>query len=190
MSNLLANLSPPDATTQYILLAAVALFMIWVILRPRGKKGKDPLTPGPKFSLAQHRAVERQMSDLLVELSEMARQITAQLDTRAAKLELLIKDADERIAELRSLGESGATLEPRPRDKWSVKGESVARLPERGLQASPSEGPQTVTSSDADPRHAAVYLLADQGRSAAEIARQLGRPGGEIELILALRANS
>jgi len=38
--------------------------------------------------------VERQMQSLLVELSEMSRQISAQLDTRSAKLELLIKEAD------------------------------------------------------------------------------------------------
>jgi DNA-binding NarL/FixJ family response regulator len=38
-----------------------------------------------------------------------------------------------------------------------------------------------------DPRHAEVYDLADEGQSAQEIARQTGRPRGEIELILALR---
>jgi hypothetical protein len=32
-----------------------------------------------------------------------------------------------------------------------------------------------------------VYALADQGRSPREIAAQLGRPDGEIELILGLR---
>jgi hypothetical protein len=32
-----------------------------------------------------------------------------------------------------------------------------------------------------------VYALADQGQSAYDIANQLGRPRGEIELILALR---
>ena len=35
--------------------------------------------------------------------------------------------------------------------------------------------------------NALVYALADDGRSAQEIATQLGRPKGEIELILALR---
>ena len=40
-----------------------------------------------------------------------------------------------------------------------------------------------------DPRHAQVYDLADEGLSPPEIARQLGRPSGEIELILALRSD-
>ncbi len=38
-----------------------------------------------------------------------------------------------------------------------------------------------------DPRHAEIYAWADQGRTPREIASQLGRPSGEIELILALR---
>lgn len=36
-------------------------------------------------------------------------------------------------------------------------------------------------------RHAAVFEMADAGRSAPDIARLTGRPIGEIELILALR---
>ena len=38
-----------------------------------------------------------------------------------------------------------------------------------------------------DPRHAEVYVLADQGHSPHAIAQRLERPYGEIELILALR---
>ena len=38
-----------------------------------------------------------------------------------------------------------------------------------------------------DPRHAQIYALADQGHGPRDIARELGRPTGEIELILALR---
>jgi hypothetical protein len=39
----------------------------------------------------------------------------------------------------------------------------------------------------ADDRYHDIHVLADQGRSAAAIAQALGRPQGEIELILALR---
>jgi len=38
-----------------------------------------------------------------------------------------------------------------------------------------------------DPRHAEIYAMADEGRSATDIASRLGRPSGEVELILALR---
>ena len=42
------------------------------------------------------------MSNLLVELSDMARQITAEPHTRSAKLEMLIREADEKIAAMKS----------------------------------------------------------------------------------------
>src|SRR5215217_6709588 len=41
-------------------------------------------------SLAQQRGIEREMSQLMTELSEMARQVSAQLDARSARLEKLI----------------------------------------------------------------------------------------------------
>ena len=48
-------------------------------------------------------AIKRDMERLLVELSELARQINGQIDTRFAKLEQSIADADKRIQFLRVL---------------------------------------------------------------------------------------
>jgi DNA-binding NarL/FixJ family response regulator len=60
--------------------------------------------------------------------------------------------------------------------------------------ASPASAPQqpefqaeSTEQPMIDPRHALVYALADQGRSCKDIAQELNRPSGEIELILALR---
>jgi len=122
-------------------LAAIVLYML---LHWMGGKKSPP---------AQPRAVERQMENLLVDLAELSRQIGAQLDTRAAKLELLIKQADERIAQL--------------------KGQPVEEPP-----APPVEN---------ESRYIEIYRLADAGQSTVQIAQQLNRPQGEIELILALR---
>src|SRR5687767_11811983 len=87
---------------QWVIYAMGFLVIIYLILRPLAKK-KDPLEGVPKFSLSKQRTVEREMSNILVELSNMARQVTAQIDTRAAKLEVLMQDADQRIAELKRL---------------------------------------------------------------------------------------
>jgi len=38
-----------------------------------------------------------------------------------------------------------------------------------------------------DPMHQEIYRLADEGKPPTEIARQLGRTTGEVELILNLR---
>jgi hypothetical protein len=146
---------------QWVALCVGAIAVSYLMLRSRKKK--DPLRKTPSMSLSQQRSVERDMSNLLVELSDMARQISGQLDTRAAKLELLIKEADEKIAALRSTASAAAG----PANVF----EPVASIPDEML----------------DPRHAEIYRLCDQGRSAHEIAQQLDRPSGEVELILALR---
>jgi hypothetical protein len=147
--------------------ALAALTVAYVVFRPMmRKKRPDPLERMPQVGLSQQRAVEREMSNLLVELSQMARQITAQLDTRAAKLELLIDEADKRIGELKRLGQR-------------LDSPDVAE-DEKVVEPAPVREP-------VDPRHQAVYALADAGRSAQAIADELGRPRGEVELILALR---
>src|SRR5436309_13906619 len=97
---LLDGFLDPDKR-QWAVLAIGMVAVAWLMFQPRLRK-KDPLEKPVFASLSSQRVVERQMQSLLVELSEMARQISAQLDTRAQKLELLIKQADERISSLRS----------------------------------------------------------------------------------------
>jgi hypothetical protein len=75
---------------------------------------KDPLAKPPVMgSLAQQRSVERQMQGLLVELSEMARQIGAQLDTRAGKLDVLLREADDKLTQLQVASDALATARAR-----------------------------------------------------------------------------
>lgn len=163
--------TPRDDTTIYIALGTALVVMAWLTLRPRRRK--DPLDRPPGFaSLSQQRAVEREMTNLLVELEKMARQMNAQLDTRAAKIEALLQDADNRIAELQRL--QGHPV--------STPVESADRPPMRLVADEPNIEPATI-----DTRHADIYRLHDQGLRPTDIARQLNRPAGEIELILALR---
>lgn len=171
---------PPDDTTRWILIGgALAVAFYLLVLRPKMRKPRrgDPLERGGELS--RQRSVEREMSTILVELTEMSRQVSAQLDTRATRLEVLIQQADERIAMLQSLqtlGDNGGAL-PGLQNKPFASQASTSSAP--SLHAMPE-----------DPRHAEVYALADQGNSASEIASRLGRPNGEIQLILALRSRS
>jgi hypothetical protein len=184
MSLSLAQLHPPTDASGWVAISVAILAVAYLWMRGKARQKRDPLERGggARLSMAQHRQVERQMSDLLVELSEMARQISSQLDTRAAKLELLIKEADEKIATLQS---------GRPPQNPSYTASSAMRLME-------TIEPETTDASDAplritpetDARHTEIYSLADAGQSAHDIAKQLGRPRGEIELILALRTRA
>jgi hypothetical protein len=164
MQHFLLQVIPPDK--QWVVYAAAAVGLMYILMRWMGKKKKsDPLADAPvRFSVSQQKSVEREMQNLLVELSEMARQITAQLDTRSTKLELLIQEADQKIAELRAL-----------------TGDDGRGLPNFGARPTAAQQPEE------DPRHAEVYRLADQGLNCQQIAQELGRHSGEIELILALR---
>ncbi len=173
-----------DKNALYVIIGVATFLIIYIVVRPFMKRKKDPMDrpAAPMGRLSQHRTVERQMESLLVELSEMTRQMSAQLDSRAAKLELLIRDADERIAQLRQLAQNEPSAMPPPTTTPTTPATPDAPPTFEARDLEPA-----APLSDIDPRHAEVYALADTGKSVSEIASALTRPSGEIELILALR---
>jgi hypothetical protein len=137
----------------------VALVLLMSSMRRRKRK-PPPVTNHPRPVTAKTVAaapIRRDMDLLMVELQELSRRISAEIDTRFAKLEAAIRDADRRIAVLNRLSRNAGDR------------------PDDGMK------------SDFDARHGVVYELADAGFSPIEIARDLGKTPGEIELILNLR---
>lgn len=189
MVPLLAQLNLDDpALKGYIAIAMGVFGLVYLMYRGAAKKRRDPLERsafGGSVGLAQQRAVERQMQGLLVEMADMARQISAQLDTRAARLEDLIRQADERLAAMKmGAGES----EPLGgRGPMELPAGDVPREPITETAAPFTGAQETPAFTVTSPEHADIYALADAGRSPVEIARELSRPRGEVELILALR---
>jgi len=167
----------PDLLAQFSLqrvsqwlFAAVAIgaigLVIWLLIPRR----RDPLARGRRPTIAQERAVERDMLELMAELSEMARRVTTQIDERARRLEELIREADRRI------------------DRLGVSPPQPLRQVDEGPIISIGDDPQPDPQPDA--RHQQVYVLMDEGLNARQIAERLTRPEGEIELIMALRPGS
>lgn len=165
--------SSTSNTTAAIMIGFGAMLVMYLSMRGKRKK-KDPLQNQEYFSLSRQRTLERDMQNLVVELSDMARQISAQLDTRSARLELLIKEADEKIAQLRQPTTGQPHLAPPAQEHADAEPAATVDT------AQPATDP-------IDPRHAEIYALADAGHSPMDIARQLDRPSGEVQLILALR---
>ncbi|HEY0010038.1 MAG TPA: hypothetical protein VGB55_15025 [Tepidisphaeraceae bacterium] len=166
----------------YLVLGVGGIVIIYVVIRPFMRKAKDPLgKPAFSRSLSQQRSVERQMETLLVELSEMSRQMSAQLETRSAKLEILIKDADDAIARLKDAAHQIEHLPPRQNSHRDAPAAHAT------IDYSAPLPPITPAVSDVDARHIEIYVLSRDGRTADQIAHTLDRPVGEIELILALR---
>lgn len=191
--HMIAAAQPPaDQTTTYVIMGGAVLLIVYTMMRLQKRKNKkDPFdTPFQTRSLAQQRSTERQFETLLVEFSEMSRQMSAQLDTRSAKLEALIQDADQRLAELKAM------IEQAPQRPSFAMPAEIDPPAKRGR---PADAPTPVAiamaddvspSPPIDPGHAEVYRLADEDKSPHAIAGELGRPIGEVELILALRPRS
>lgn len=210
----------------------VVAILYLVVIRPmrKGKSRGDPLERKPtKSSLAQQRAIERDMGNLLVQYEEMIRRMTAQVDIRATKLELLIREAEEKVAELKALtsgtnpavrstptspqadptGSMGSTSSPQagsppagqtpvgdPRANPAGVGGPAEIAFVGGAPSQASAAPvearntrdESGTAGKTDDRHAEIYRLADGGRTSRQIAQELDRPYGEVELILHLRS--
>lgn len=175
----------PTSTSQWtdtpaLLLMGLSIVVI-LYLTFRQRRKNDPLTTLPfRTSLQQQKALERDMQSVVVELSEMTRQMSATLETRAAKLDLLIQEADEKIARLNAAlsgVEAGASRPSTPID-----------LP---LAPAPMKSPGLrLVKDDTEDRWSEIYMLADQGLSTAQIASKLNRPEGEVDLILHIRPKS
>lgn len=182
MSFLLATIQfSKDDSTQWMALAVGVVATLYLVMRGRSKIKKDPLSRKPvPFGVAQQRQIERDISGLMVEMLQTAQQMTAQLDTRAARLEVLLKEADVKLAALKNASAPAAPKTSSPLTLSDTP--ATSQLPSDNAPPAP-ETPETPP----DPRHRDIYALADQGRSTGEIARHLNRPNGEVELILALR---
>jgi len=108
---------------------------------------------------------------LMRDLEELSERCAAEADARAAALQHLIAAADQRLAEL----EASAAAPPGPPGALAPPGPGVCE-------------PVVLAGRDRpDPALDQVYQLAEQGLSPLQIAKHLGRPPGQVELILALR---
>lgn len=154
-----------------ILLAVVILMRHWRRTAVR-RKTRPEQSPRERIDEIHARAMAGRegVEELMSDAEQLTRRLAATLDNKAARLELLVVRAERALARLE--GEHGSTA-----------------LPERELSAAErqvwftSAPPERAASGE----HDAVYRLADAGRSAADIARELGKPVGQVELILNLR---
>lgn len=187
-------------------LVVVALTVVMLSTRRRIARSRGSSGPGVRDRYAgyqKRQQVGRTLEEVMAELDELARQVNGRLDLRFSKLEAVIRDADDRIAQLarmvraargeavvditlpEAIPESGAAPVCRdPADNRSANDES-ARI--RGDQAANETGPARADSQTSSSPHAEIYSLADRGRTHIEIASVVGRTTGEVELILALR---
>ncbi len=150
-----------------------------------GEAGRASLAAANPLSM---RELTTEIQALLSDLEETARRLTAQLDNRYMRLEQLLAEADEKIRRLEGAngtsGIAGNMTLPVPR-KPAVDAAPVLTEAQRALARLRQE--RGAPPAAQDPAYQPIYGLADRGKSSREIAQELGRQPGEIELILALR---
>ena len=164
-------------TASQMVMLAVGMVGLIVLLgstrrRVRRSQQSSEVSVRERYAELQHEgSASRDVESVMRELDQLSRQIHGRLDTKLAKLEAVIRDADERIDRLSRLARA-------------AKGAGTVDVtldPEAPLVTNP-RGSENATTPHAD-----VYRLADGGCLPIEIAKTLGRTTGEVELILSLR---
>jgi len=173
---LAAGLFDGMTLSQMVMLAVGVVGLALLLGSTRRRVRRSQRSSGPSVreqyeGLQQEASATRDVEAVMRELDQLSRQVHGRLDTKLAKLEALIRDADERIDRLSRLTRA-------------VNGASTVDVtldPEDPMIADPKG------AGDRNSLHADVYQLADSGCSPVEIVNQLGRTIGEVELILSLR---
>ncbi len=206
----IAHILAEAGEMQSLALAAAVVIITFILLRRQYRRrtmGASPKQYTREIDTATNKSVtlKRDMERLLVELNELARQINGQIDTRYAKLEQTMSDADRRIKALRVLIRAAKTELKAVLDESGSPAAADDDLTLESLDITIGDEDEepasmhTIDAADAtdlsseNPPDAAedvnrrIYELSDQGRRAIEIAQELDRNVGEVELILNLR---
>lgn len=145
----------------------------------------------------------RSADAVMVEMQELTRLCAAQVENRAARLEMLLREADDRIARLEEELDAERSRRPvrshdprsQPRHEPANAPATHHRAPRSGgradadpfaADAAPTDEPPAVGEGDLARR---VLTLADRGLEPVEIARELDEHPGKVELILALHSH-
>ncbi len=191
-----------DSMLPTLMITAAVVVSLWTLRRATNRRQRQPRARERLDEIKQNVHTQQAMSGLLLDLEEFSRRTNAQLDTKCAKLEQLIRDADARIARLEKLGagqHTGGRATPQPaptatRSRTDIPEDPIPRVRrERSARAEPTptdaSQPKPVGVGPTPPGtpNQQVYELADEGRSAMHIAEHLKLPLGEVEFILRLR---
>ena len=175
----MSGMSPTQLVLLVGVLIIIALMMFSSVRRHR-RGGPDPRAYARDqiARLKDQKGIKDDLQQLVVELHDAARRLNAQMDTKSAKLEALITDADERIRRLSRTGRGE-----------SSSGEAGSAASSHGVDVVVDEPLGGELSEEPpDPVHHRVLTLGARGLSSVEIARETGVKPGEVELILALHA--
>lgn len=212
---LLSRFSAENSLVPNMLMMAGMVILVFLMMRAlrrtsQANKVRANSMGSPSERIAEiHQRAEQSMGPsekLMVDAEAMARRLGAVLDNKAARLELLIEEADMKLDQLnRAMNRTDAPVAhpqadatERPRQPMRTLDPSVldrARLEqdqqERETRVAGRIAPDHQSREAAEPPEISIsdqiQELALQGKSSKEIANELEQPIGQVELILNLR---
>lgn len=146
-------------------IALLLLFLCVLVLIAMFK----PLAPGGKSWLTQLNKPPAAPPESAIEVLELATEVLEKIDGRIDTLERLLREADKKIAGLRTIN-------------TAADERAAAKLKQKVDHTQPAELPR----SD---KRAMVLHLARRGMSSADIAQETGIGAGEVEFILNIAKN-
>jgi len=198
---------------QIFFLIALALVIAILLLRSHRhfsrRSYEQPTivrTPRPQPSeQAHHLDSPDELGRWEVQMHDIARDLSAQLDSKMSALQHLVQEADRASARLEAALRAAAADDPelqaepkaRPpvgqpdRLDWQPTDQAEAlKSPRRRDPSSVASRPardEPAENLPAQRRYEEIYTLADYGLEATEISQRVGTPVGEVQLILGLR---
>ena len=199
----------------YVVVVLVGLFLV-IRTQRRVARNQSRKNLPARQQVAQHSGGEDlygKINELMAGLADLSRQINGQIDTRLAKLQILMRQAEQTIAKLEQLTGKSAqpSLPPDVAEKEiqdicddfhrhhlagaDLTPEAPKNSQETNLEKNKSPEKNNSPMVKSEPYNISKYSLlkqqtidlAAQGYTAVEIAKELNRPVGEIELVLALQ---
>ncbi len=206
--------SPLSDYKPFLWAAAIALLAFFLLQRTqrrvaRGQQDRELSAQERVAKKFDGSDIYSQISGQMAQLAELSRQINGQIDTRVAKLEILIAEAERAILKLEkltgkspqeiteALSKSHADLDAStaikaisekfknaPKDSQLDKSQDQEKYQDNTeLEEILESG---VSSFEKTSNNQEILDLADSGLSPVQIAQKLNRPIGEIELVLSL----
>jgi hypothetical protein len=176
----------------------ILLIIASLVMGIRKRKRRAATAPTAREQLErtqQQQGMRDDLQSLMVEIEQLAKRLSSQLDTKTVYLEKVISEADEKIAQLQRLRDEVEDAQSEDASagarRASIAGRTTAGG--QGQTATSQPGPRLsqpkrqAVGGAPDALTQSVYDLADQGKPASEIASELNEHIGKIELILALR---
>lgn len=203
-----------------ILLIGGMFLVVFIVMRAlrrtsqRNRARNNALgTPSERIAQIREQALSSMEPGrkMMVDAEDIARRLGAALDNKAARLELLIEEADAKLDQL-----NRALAVGNPREKGDSPTESVVQTSNPGRMLDPSVLDRARVEQDLEDRQSRVagriapepqaapagasepevsitdriLELAMSGKTSKEIASELRQPIGQVELVLNLRKRS